>query len=118
MPRSTNNVSAKKRRKKYLKSAKGYYGGKSKLYRTAKEAVEKGWQYAYRDRKTKKRNFRKLWISRINAGTRQNGLSYSKFMHGLKQANIKINRKILAELAFSNPNSFTKLCDTVKKLEN
>lgn len=114
MPRSTNNVAAKKRRKKYLKAAKGYYGARSKLYRTAREAVEKGWQFAYRDRKNKKRNFRRLWITRINAAARLNGLNYSKFMNGLQKANIKLNRKALAYIAFNDSKAFEELCNIVK----
>jgi large subunit ribosomal protein L20 len=115
MSRAVNNVAAKKRRKKYLKAAKGYVGGRSKLYRTARQAVEKGWLYAYRDRKTKKREFRKLWIIRINAAARLNDLSYSVFMGGLKKANIDIDRKVLADLAFHDLEAFGKLCDLVKQ---
>ncbi|MEA1972565.1 MAG: 50S ribosomal protein L20 [Candidatus Cloacimonadota bacterium] len=115
MARSTNNVAAKRRRKKYLKHAKGYFGAKSKLYRTARQQVEKGWQYAYRDRKVKKREFRKLWILRINAGAAKHGLKYSRLIHGLKQANIEINRKVLAHLAFEEPKAFEKLCEIAKE---
>ncbi len=115
MPRSTNNVAAKKRRKKYLKAAKGYVGGKSKLYRTARQAVEKGWQYAYRDRRTKKREIRKLWITRINAAARMNDTSYSRLISGLKKANVEINRKVLANLAFHDMEAFKVLCDLAKK---
>lgn len=115
MPRSTNNVAAKQRRKKYLKAAKGYWGGRSKLYRTAREAVEKGWQYAYRDRKAKKREFRKLWIIRINAAARLNGLTYSQLINGLSKLNIEINRKALAHLAMNDMEAFAKICDTVKE---
>ena len=114
MPRSTNNVAAKNRRKKYLKAAKGYVGGRSKLYRTARQAVEKGWQYAYRDRKNNKRNFRGLWIQRINAGAREHGLSYSQFMGKLKANNIELNRKVLADLAMNNPEAFKAVIDSVK----
>jgi len=114
MPRTTNNVAAKKRRKKYLKAAKGYVGGRSKLYRTARQAVEKGWQYAYRDRKAKKREFRKLWIIRINAAARLNDLSYSKLINGLKKADVEIDRKVLAHLAFHDMEAFAKLCDLAK----
>ncbi|MCF7794273.1 MAG: 50S ribosomal protein L20 [Candidatus Cloacimonetes bacterium] len=114
MPRTTNNVAAKKRRKKYLKAAKGYVGGRSKLYRTARQAVEKGWQYAYRDRKAKKREFRKLWIIRINAAARMNDLTYSTLIHGLKKAEVEIDRKVLAHLAFHDMEAFTKLCDLAK----
>ena len=102
MPRSVNNVAHKARKKKFLKAAKGYVGGRSKLYRTARQAVEKGWQYAYRDRKNKKREFRRLWIIRINAAARLNDLSYSKLINGLKNANVEIDRKVLANLAFND----------------
>ena len=100
---------ANRRRKKILKLAKGYRGGRSKLFRTALNAVDKALMYAYRDRRTRKRDFRKLWISRINAATRMNNLSYSKFIHGLKLAKIDIDRKVLAELAVSDPPGFTKI---------
>lgn len=115
MPRSVNNPAAKKRRKKYLKAAKGYVGGRSKLYRTARQAVEKGWQYAYRDRKVRKREFRRLWIIRINAAARMNDLSYSKLISGLKKAEVEIDRKVLAHLAFHDMEAFSKLCDIAKK---
>lgn len=114
MSRSVNNVAAKKRRKKYLKAAKGYVGGRSKLYRTARQAVEKGWQYAYRDRKVKKRDFRRLWIIRINAAARMHDLSYSRLISGLKKAEVEIDRKVLAHLAFHDMDAFGKLCDLVK----
>ena len=100
---------ANRRRKKILKLAKGYRGGRSKLFRTASNAVDKALMYAYRDRKARKRDFRKLWIARINAATRMNNLSYSKFIHGLKLANIEIDRKVLAELALSDPSGFTNI---------
>ena len=115
MPRSVNNVAAKNRKKKYLKAAKGYIGGRSKLYRTARQAVEKGWLYAYRDRKAKKRVFRSLWITRINAAARMNDLTYSKLINGLKKAEVEIDRKVLAHLAFHDMKAFTKLCDIAKK---
>lgn len=115
MPRSVNNVAAKQRRKKVLKAAKGYVGGKSKLYRTAKEAVEKAWQYSYRDRKVRRREFRKLWIIRINAGARMYGLTYSTLINGLKKADIDIDRKMLAHLAYEDLNAFSKLCDIAKE---
>lgn len=115
MPRSVNNVAAKNRKKKYLKAAKGYVGGRSKLYRTARQAVEKGWLYAYRDRKAKKRVFRSLWITRINAAARMNDLTYSKLINGLKKAEVEIDRKVLAHLAFHDMGAFTKLCDIAKK---
>ena len=100
---------ARKRRKKILKLAKGYRGGRSKLFRTAADAVDKALMYAYRDRKVRKRDFRKLWIARINAATRMNDLSYSKFIHGLKLAGIELDRKVLAELAISDPAGFTQI---------
>ena len=100
---------ARQRRKKVLKLAKSYRGGRSKLYRTAADAVDKALMNAYRDRKGRKRDFRKLWIARINAATRLNNLSYNKFMHGLKRANVEIDRKVLAELAISDPNGFAQI---------
>ena len=100
---------ANRRRKKILKLAKGYRGGRSKLFRTALNAVDKALMYAYRDRKARKRDFRRLWIARINAAARMNNLSYSKFIHGLKLANIEIDRKVLAELAVSDPPGFAKI---------
>ena len=100
---------ARRRRKKVLKLAKGYRGGRSKLYRTAADAVDKALMYAYRDRRTRKRDFRRLWIARINAAARMNGLSYSKFIHGLKQAGIELDRKVLAELAISDPSGFAQI---------
>ena len=102
---------ANRRRKKILKLAKGYRGGRSKLFRTALNAVDKALMYAYRDRRTRKRDFRRLWIARINAAARMNNLSYSKFIHGLKLANIEIDRKVLAELAVSDPFGFTKIAE-------
>jgi len=100
---------ARRRRKKILKLAKGYRGGRGKLYRTAADAVDKALQYAYRDRRARKRDFRKLWIARINAAARMNDLSYSRFISGLKQAGVEIDRKILAELAVSDPKAFSHL---------
>lgn len=100
---------ARQRRKKVLKLAKSYRGGRSKLYRTAADAVDKALMYAYRDRKGRKRDFRKLWIARINAAARLNNLSYSKFMHGLKRANVEVDRKVLAELAISDPAGFAQI---------
>jgi large subunit ribosomal protein L20 len=102
---------ARKRRKKVLKLAKGYRGGRSKLFRTAADAVDKALMYAYRDRKARKRDFRKLWIIRINAAAHMNDLSYSKLMHGLRLANIEIDRKVLAELAISDPSGFTQIAN-------
>jgi len=100
---------ARRRRKKVLKLAKGFRGGRSKLYRTAADAVDKALMYAYRDRKARKRDFRQLWITRINAAARMNNLSYSKFMHGLKLAGIQLDRKVLAELAISDPGGFAQI---------
>ncbi|MBW1746669.1 MAG: 50S ribosomal protein L20 [Deltaproteobacteria bacterium] len=102
---------ANRRRKKILKLAKGYRGGRSKLFRTALNAVDKALMYAYRDRRTRKRDFRRLWIARINAAARMNNLSYSKFIHGLKLANVEIDRKVLAELAVSDPYGFTRIAE-------
>lgn len=114
MPRSVNSVASRKRRKKILKQAKGYFGARSKVYTVAKNAVEKGLTYAYRDRKQKKRNFRSLWITRINAGAREYGLSYSQFMHKLSQQGIELNRKVLADLAMNEPEAFKAIIDAVK----
>jgi large subunit ribosomal protein L20 len=100
---------ARRRRKKILKLAKGFRGGRSKLFRTAANAVDKALMYAYRDRRTRKRDFRRLWIVRINAAVRMNNLSYSKFIHGLKLANVEIDRKVLAELAISDPGGFSQI---------
>lgn len=102
---------ARRRRKKVLKLAKGFRGGRSKLYRTAADAVDKALMYAYRDRRVRKRDFRKLWIARINAAARINNLSYSNFMHGLKLANIELDRKVLAELAISDPDGFAQIAN-------
>ena len=113
MPRSVNSVASRKRRKKILKQAKGYFGARSNVYTVAKNALEKGLQYAYRDRKAKKRTFRRLWIARINAAARQEGLSYSVFIHKLKQNDIELNRKVLADLAMNNPEGFKAIVDKV-----
>lgn len=102
---------ARKRRKKVLKLAKGFRGGRSKLFRTAADAVDKALMYAYRDRRQRKRDFRRLWIARINAAARINNLSYSKFMHGLKLAKVDLDRKVLADLAISDPAGFTKIAE-------
>ncbi|NLY41322.1 MAG: 50S ribosomal protein L20 [Desulfovibrionales bacterium] len=110
--------SAHRRHKKYLALAKGYRGARSKLYRTARETVERALCFAYRDRKQKKRAFRKLWIVRINAGVRAFGLSYNRFMHGLKVADIQLNRKALADMAVYEKDAFAKLCELVKTQAN
>lgn len=107
--RVARGFKARRRRKKVLKLAKGFRGGRSKLFRTAADAVDKALMYAYRDRKARKRDFRRLWIARINAAARMNDLSYSKFMHGLKLANIQLDRKVLAELAISDPAGFSRI---------
>ena len=114
MARVKGAVWTRARHKKILKLAKGYFGGKSKLFRIANQAVMKSLVYAYRDRKAKKRNFRQLWISRINAGTRANGLSYSRFMNGLKKAGINLNRKVLADMAVNDAAGFAQLVNQIK----
>ncbi|MGY8949790.1 MAG: 50S ribosomal protein L20 [Flavobacteriales bacterium] len=114
MPKSSNSVASRQRRKKILKLAKGYFGRRKNVWTVAKNAVEKGLTYAYRDRKNKKRTFRALWITRINAGARIHGLSYSELMGKLKQNNIDINRKVLADLAMNNPEAFTEIVNKVK----
>ena len=114
MPRSVNSVAAKARRKKILKQAKGYFGRRKNVWTVAKNAVDKAMLYAYRDRKNNKRNFRSLWIMRINAAARLNGLTYSEFISKLKSNNIEINRKVLADLAVNNPNAFKELVKTLK----
>ncbi|MDE7468720.1 MAG: 50S ribosomal protein L20 [Desulfovibrionaceae bacterium] len=113
--RVKRGVTAHRRHKKYLSMAKGYRGGRSRLYRTAREAVERGLVYAYRDRKAKKRTFRSLWIQRINAAVREHNLSYSKFMNGLTSAGISLNRKVLADMAVRAKDDFAKLVEMVKK---
>ena len=119
MARVKGGVVSRKRRKRVLKLAKGYYGAKHILFRTAKEQVMNSYYYAYRDRRQKKRDFRKLWITRINAAARLNGLSYSQLMHGLKLAEIEVNRKMLADLAVNDAAAFTALADAAKaKLQN
>ena len=115
MPRVTHAAARKRRKKKIFKAAKGYFGGRKNLYRTAKDAVEKGWEHAYRDRKKKKRNFRSLWIARINAAARQNDLSYSRFMNGLKRSGIELDRKTLADLAIRDPEAFSSLAERAKE---
>ena len=114
MPRSVNSVASRAKRKKILKLAKGYFGRRKNVYTVAKNAVEKGMSYSYRDRKNKKRTFRALWIQRINAGARQYGMSYSQFMGKVKANNIELNRKVLADLAMNNPEAFKAVVDQVK----
>tara|TARA_B100000945_G_scaffold99195_1_gene77765 strand:- start:409 stop:792 length:384 start_codon:yes stop_codon:yes gene_type:complete len=115
MPRSVNSVASKARRKKILKQAKGYFGRRKNVFTVAKNAVEKALTYAYRDRKANKRNFRALWIQRINAGVREHGLSYSQFMGLIKEKNIQLNRKVLADLAMNHKDIFKKIVESVKK---
>jgi len=116
MSRVKGAVRTRARHKKVLKLAKGYFGGKSKLFRVANQAVMKSLSYAYRDRKAKKRDFRKLWISRINAAARMNGMSYSKFMNCLKKAGINLNRKVLADMAVNDEQAFAQLVESVKNV--
>ena len=114
MTRVKRSVRTKARHKKILKQARGYFGNKSKLFKVANQAVMKSLSYAYRDRRNKKREFRKLWITRINAASRMNGLSYSRFMNGLSKAQILLDRKVLADIAVSDPTGFTALCEKAK----
>lgn len=109
MARATFAVARHRKKKKYFRAAKGYWGARSKLWRIAKNAVERGWVYSYRDRKQRKRDFRRLWITRINAAAREHDLSYSRFMNGLKLAGIEVNRKVLADLAVRDPQAFAEL---------
>lgn len=118
MPRVKGGYVTRRRRKRILKLAKGYYGSKHKLFKVAQQQVFKSLQYAYRDRRQRKRDFRKLWIARINAAARNNGLSYSRLMHGLKTAGIDINRKMLADLAIHDEKAFSELANTAKKAIN
>ncbi len=115
MPRATNNPASRQRRKKILKMARGYRGGRSKLIRTAKDAVDRALSYAYRDRRNKKRTFRSLWITRINAAARLNGLTYSRLMNGLNKAGIELDRKVLANLAVTDAAAFAALAEQVKQ---
>ena len=115
MPRARSNVTRLKRKKQVLQAAKGAYGGRSKLWKAAKETVERGWRYAYRDRKNKKREFRRLWIIRINAAANQHGMSYSTFIDGLKKAGLEIDRKILADIAVRDPQAFGAIADQVRQ---
>ena len=114
MPRSVNNVASRKRRKRTLELAKGFFGRKKNVWTVAKNAVEKGLTYAFRDRKAKKRDYRSLWIARINAGVRQHDMSYSEFMGKLKKAGIDLNRKVLADLAMNHPETFDAIVKKVK----
>ncbi|MFN5371441.1 MAG: 50S ribosomal protein L20 [Bacteroidia bacterium] len=114
MPRSVNHVASRARRKKILNQTKGYWGARKNVYTIAKNILEKGLTYAYRDRRAKKRNFRALWIQRINAGARQHGMSYSELMGKIHGKNIQINRKVLADLAMNNPTAFKAIIDAVK----
>ena len=119
MPRATNAPASRRRRKKYIKLASGYRGSRHRLMKTARQAVEHAGTYAYRDRKVRKRDFRKLWIARINAATRASGLSYSQFIRGLKLANVGVNRKMLADIATNDEAHFSELVEIVKaKLES
>ncbi|HKP16366.1 MAG TPA: 50S ribosomal protein L20 [Gemmatimonadaceae bacterium] len=118
MPRAVSNVPRLKRKKQVLKHAKGAFGARSKLWKAAKENVERGWKYAYRDRKNKKRDFRRLWIVRINAAARQHDMSYNVFINGLGKAGIEIDRKILADIAVRDPQAFGELADKVRAALN
>ncbi len=115
MPRSVNAVASRAKRKKVLKLAKGNFGSRSNVWTVAKNTVEKGLTYAYRDRQNKKREFRSLWIQRINAAARQHGMTYSEFMDRVHKSNLGLNRKVLADLAMNNPKAFQKVIETVKK---
>ena len=114
MPRSVNSVASRARRKKVMKQAKGYFGRRKNVWTVAKNAVEKAMVYAYRDRRNKKRNFRALWITRINAGARLHGMTYSQFMGKVKANKIELNRKVLADLAMNHPDAFKAIVDKVK----
>jgi large subunit ribosomal protein L20 len=114
MPRVRSNVARLKRKKQVMRAARGAFGGRSKLWKAAKENVERGWKYAYRDRKNKKRDFRRLWVIRINAAARQHDMSYSVFMNGLKKAGIEVDRKNLADLAVRDPQAFSALADQAR----
>jgi|SRR5688572_16529556 large subunit ribosomal protein L20 len=114
MARTTGAVPRHRKKKKYFRAARGYFGGRSKLWRIAKNAVERGWVYSYRDRKQRKRMFRRLWITRINAAAREHGLSYSRFINGLSLAGIEINRKVMSDLAVREPAAFAELVEAAK----
>ena len=116
MPRVTNSAASRRRRKKVLKLARGYRGGRSKLFRTADDSVNRGLTYAYRDRRRKKRDFRRLWIARINAAARINGLSYSRLISGLKASGVAVNRKVLANLAVTDAEAFATLAEQAKQV--
>ena len=115
MARVKRGVAARRRRNRLLRAARGYRGTRANLFKTAREAVEKGWKYAYRDRKQRKRQFRVLWIARINAAAREHGLSYSRLIAGLKKAGVEVDRKILAQLAVDDPEGFGKLAELAKQ---
>jgi large subunit ribosomal protein L20 len=115
MPRARSNVPRLKRKKQVMKAARGAFGGRSKLWKAAKETVERGWRYAYRDRRNKKRDFRRLWITRINAAAHQHELTYSRLINGLKLAGVEVDRKILADLAVRDPQAFTALADRARE---
>ena len=114
MPRSTASVARNRKKKKIFKAAKGYFGGRKNLWRVAKDAVERGYEHAYRDRKKKKRNFRRLWIARINAAAREHDLTYSRFVNGLSRSGVEVDRKALADLAVRDPEAFAALADRAK----
>jgi len=114
MPRVKSNVARLRRKKQVMKAARGAFGGRSKLWKAAKETVERGWRYAYRDRKNKKRDFRRLWITRINAAAHLNAMTYSVFISGLKKAGIEVDRKVLADIAVQDPQAFTALADRAR----
>jgi len=118
MPRSVSNVPRLRRKKQIMKAARGAFGARSKLWKAAKENVERGWKYAYRDRKNKKRDFRRLWIQRINAAAHQNEMNYNTFINGLKRAGIEVDRKILADLAVRDPAAFSALADKARSALN
>lgn len=115
MPRSTNAPARKRRKQKIFKAAKGNFGGRKNLFRTAKDTVEKGWEHAYKHRRLKKREFRRLWITRINAAARQHDLSYSRFMNGLRESGVELDRKALADLAVRDPDAFAALAETARE---
>ena len=114
MPRATNNPASRARRKRIMLAARGYFGARSKVYTVAKNTLEKGWQYAFRDRKFKKRVYRRLWIARINAGARMHGMSYSEFMGKVHKSGIELNRKVLADLAMNHPEAFKAVAERIK----